>query len=56
MSGRTPCLCTGRSGARKRLFRNRRAAVTEALRRGWAPSTYPCPSGRGVHLTHGGRS
>lgn len=47
------CRCRGRSGKRKTLYRSARAAVTVALRRGWSPATYHCPTGSGFHLTHG---
>lgn len=50
------CTCRGRSGERKRLYRTRQAAVSDALHRGWQPTTYRCPAvRRGYHLTHGGR-
>lgn len=48
------CRCTGRSGRPKLLYARRRRAVTIALQRGWLPTTYRCPTGRGWHLTHGG--
>ena len=47
------CKCRGRSGERKMLYAFRDKAVSAALRRGWPPTTYRCPSGRGFHLTHG---
>lgn len=47
------CSCTGKSGQHKARFLSRQGAVDEALRRGWAPQTYACPTGSGYHLTHG---
>lgn len=52
------CRCCGHSGERKTLYRTRRGAVTVALRRGWIPTTYRCPTSTGWHLTsrpHGSR-
>lgn len=54
-SKKPPCRCKGRSGVPKKLFANRRAAERTAVLRGWMPQSYRCPSGRGVHLTHGGK-
>ena len=48
------CACVGKSGRTKLLYKSRRRAVTVALRRGWSPSTYRCPTCDGWHLTHGG--
>jgi hypothetical protein len=49
------CHCTGHTGKTKTAYRTRRRAVTIALRRGWRPVTYRCPTGAGWHLTHGER-
>ncbi len=53
MTTRKPCGCRSHAGQPKRSYASRRAAVSVAIRRGWAPSTYRCPKGRGWHLTHG---
>jgi hypothetical protein len=49
---KSKCHCTGRSGVKKRLYKTRQAAVTMAIRRGWPPHTYRCPTANGYHLTH----
>lgn len=53
MSKRPYCACRGASGVKKLTYRSRRRAVTTALRRGWEPHVYRCPTGTGWHLTRG---
>lgn len=52
MTSEPRCRCRGRSGARKTAYRNKRQAVTVAIRRGWTPTTYHCPTSQAIHLTH----
>lgn len=47
------CRCTSRQGVKKKRYPTRQNAVNIAILRGWVPNTYPCPSGKGFHLTHG---
>lgn len=47
------CKCVGSSGEKKTKFSSRQAAVTSAIRRGWAPTVYRCPDSKNWHITHG---
>lgn len=53
---RPRCGCTGSAGAPKTSYASREDAHLAALRRGWVPFPYPCPSGTGWHLTHPSRA